>query len=222
MPKSLRAALLRSSHDEPMAGHLSGSKVFAKLSRVVTWPGMKRDIFRYCRSCRVCQTVKSRGGKPPGLMKPIVSERPWQVATCDLMGPFPRSKQGFIHLMVVVDHFSKWVEFFPLRKVTARAMLEKLQEVFCRFGFPERLITDNASYFTARVFSVTCRFLGINHCTTSPYHLQSNLTERVNQTLKLMFAAFAESQRDWADHLSESHSLFEHGSLAQLVSRQPS
>lgn len=29
MPKSLRAALLRSSHDEPMAGHLSGSKVFA-------------------------------------------------------------------------------------------------------------------------------------------------------------------------------------------------
>ena len=203
MPKSLRAALLRSSHDEPMAGHLSGSKVFAKLSKTVTWPGMKRDIYRYCRSCHVCQTVKSRGGKPPGLMKPIVSERPWQVATCDLMGPFPRSKQGFIHLMVVVDHFSKWVELFPLRKVTARAVLEKLQDVFCRFGFPERLITDNASYFTARVFGATCRSLGIDHCTTSPYHPQSNLTERVNRTLKPMLAAFAESQRDWADHLSE-------------------
>lgn len=203
IPKSLRSALLRCSHDEPLAGHLSGSKVFAKLSQTVTWPGIKRDIFRYCRSCHVCQMVKSRGGKPPGLMKPIDSERPWQVATCDLMGPFPRSKQGFTHLMVVVDHFSKWVELFPLRKVTARAVLERLQEVFCRFGFPKRLITDNASYFTARVFGATCRSLGINHCTTSPYHPQSNLTERLNRTLKPMLAAFAERQKDWADHLSE-------------------
>lgn len=203
IPKRLRCALLRYAHDEPLAGHLSGSKVFSKISRTVTWPGMRRDIFRYCRSCHACQSVKARGGRPPGLMKPIDSQRPWQIAACDLMGPFPRSKHGYQHLLVVVDHFTKWVELFPLRKVTARAVLDKLMEVFTRFGFPERLITDNASYFTARIFRETCSSLRIEHRPTSPYHPQSNLTERFNRSVKTMLRAFAASQKDWADHLNE-------------------
>lgn len=79
----------------------------------------------------------------------------------------------------------------------------KLMEVFTRFGFPEQLITDNASYFTAKVFVDSCAALGIKHRKTTTYHAQSNPTERVNRNVKHMLVAFAEEHRDWDAHISE-------------------
>nr|XP_050022662.1 uncharacterized protein LOC126516584 [Dermacentor andersoni] len=203
IPRSLRRATLSYFHDSRLAGHASGRKTYLKLSRSATWPGMKRDVLHYSRSCRVCQTVKPRGGKPPGLMQPIDSQLPWQIAACDVMGPFPRSRQGHTFLLAVTDHFTKWVELFPLRKLTARVIWDKLLEVFTRFGFPAELITDNASYFTAKVFVDVCAAFGIKHRKTTTYHPQANPTERMNRNVKPLLAAFARQHRDWDACLRE-------------------
>lgn len=203
IPRKLRGALLRYFHDSCIAGHASGPKTYAKLCRLATWPGMKRDVIRYARSCHVCQSVKPRGGRPPGLMQPINSQTPWQIAACDVMGPYPTTPSRNKFLLVVTDHFTKWVELFPLRKLTARVILDKLMEVFTRFGFPEQLITDNASYFTAKVFVDTCAALGIKHKKTTTYHAQSNPTERVNRNIKHMLVAFSERHKDWDTYLPE-------------------
>lgn len=203
IPRSLRKATLSYFHDSRVAGHASGLKTFQKLCRSATWPGMKRDTLHYARSCRVCQCMKPRAGKPPGLMQPIDSQLPWQVAACDIMGPFPRSRRGYVFLLAVTDHFTKWVELFPLRKLTARAIWDKLTEVFNRFGFPAELITDNASYFTAKVFVDACAAFGIKHRKTTTYHPQANPTERINRNLKPLLAAFAQQHRDWDVCLNE-------------------
>nr|XP_050052429.1 uncharacterized protein LOC126548327 [Dermacentor andersoni] len=203
IPRSLRRATLSYFHDSRLAGHASGRKTYLKLSRSATWPGMKRDVLHYSRSCRVCQTVKPRGGKPPGLMQPIDSQLPWQITACDVMGPFPRSRQGHTFLLAVTDHFTKWVELFPLRKLTARVIWDKLLEVFTRFGFPAELITDNASYFTAKVFVDVCAAFGIKHRKTTTYHPQANPTERMNRNVKPLLAAFARQHRDWDACLRE-------------------
>lgn len=39
---------------------------------------IKRDVLHYVRSCHVCQSMKPRSGKPPGLMQPIDSRLLWQ------------------------------------------------------------------------------------------------------------------------------------------------
>lgn len=203
IPRALRGALLRYFHDSCIAGHASGPKTYVKLCRFATWPGMKRDVIRYARSCHVCQSVKPRGGRPPGFMQPIDSQTPWQIAACDIMGPYPTTPSRNKFLLVVTDHFSKWVELFPLRKLTARVIMDKLMEVFTRFGFPEQLITDNASYFTAKVFVDSCAALGIKHKKTTTYHAQSNPTERVNRNIKHMLVAFSERHKDWDTYLPE-------------------
>ena len=120
-----------------------------------------------------------------------------------MVGPLPRSPKGHQYLLVVTDHFSKWVELFPLRKLTARAITEKLMEVFTRFGFAEALLTDRASYFVGKVFVDACKALGIKHRTTTPYHPQANITERCNRNIKPMLAAFAEKHRDWDAYIPE-------------------
>nr|XP_050033642.1 uncharacterized protein LOC126530394 [Dermacentor andersoni] len=79
----------------------------------------------------------------------------------------------------------------------------KLIEVFTRFGYPEQLITDNASYFTAKLFVDSCAALGIKHRRTTTYHAQANPTERVNRNIKHMLVAFAGTHNEWDACLSE-------------------
>lgn len=157
----------------------------------------------YSRACPLCQVAKPRAGKPVGFMKPVESSYPWQIVACDVMGPLPRSARGNQFILVITDHFSKWVELFPLRKLASERIVEKLLETFTRFGFPSDLITDNASYFTSKVFSDCCRALHIRHRKTSPYHAQSNITERVNRNLKCMLVATTKEHKDWDARLPE-------------------
>ncbi|XP_064475377.1 uncharacterized protein LOC135389242 [Ornithodoros turicata] len=203
VPRKLRRVFMRYFHDSALAGHGSGSKTFHKLCRVATWPGMRQDVMRFTRSCPVCQKAKPRGGKPPGFMQPVVSSYPWHIVACDVMGPFPRSPRGNQYLLVVTDHFSKWVELFPLRKLVSERIWDRLMETFSRFGFPAQLITDNASYFTGRVFVDSCAALGIQHKRTTPYHPQANITERVNRNLKHMLVALTDRHKDWDVRLTE-------------------
>lgn len=203
VPRKLRKSFLRYFHDSALAGHGSGSKTFTKLCRIATWPGMRQDVLRYARSCPVCQKSKPRGGRPPGMLHPIVSQVPWQIVACDVMGPYPRSPRGNQYLLVITDHFTKWVELYPLRKLVSARIWDRLLDAFSRFGFPDQLITDNASYFTSKVFVDACSAVGIRHKKTSPYHPQANITERVNRNLKMMLVSHTNRHKDWDARLTE-------------------
>lgn len=95
------------------------------------------------------------------------------------------------------------MELFPLRKLDSQKIWDCLLQVFARFGFPASLISDNASYFTSKMFVDACTVLGIEHKRTSPYHPQANITERVNQNLKMMLVAHTERHKDWDAKLPE-------------------
>lgn len=136
-------------------------------------------------------------------MQPVVSRSPWECVAVDVMGPFPRSPRGNQYLLVVTDHFSKWVELFALRSLTSKRIWSCLMETFTRFGFPAKLISDNATYFASKVFRDSCAALGIQHKRTSPYHPQANITERVNRNLKSMLIAHTERHPDWDAKLPE-------------------
>lgn len=151
----------------------------------------------------MCQTAKPRVGCPPGLMQSVESKSPWQIVACDIMGPYPRSPRGNCYLFVVTDHFTKWVELFPLRTVNRPNVWRCLMEVFSRFGFPAQLITDNATYFTSKLFEDNCRAVGVKHKRTTTYHPQTNITERVNRNLKAMLIAHTEQHKDWDAKLPE-------------------
>lgn len=203
VPRKLRKSFLRYYHDSALAGHSSGQKTYEKLCHTVTWPGMRQDVFRYARSCTVCQKAKPRGGLPFGVMQSVESRGPWQIVACDIMGPFPRSPRGNQYLLVVTDHFTKWVELFPLRTLTSNNVWACLLQVFTRFGFAAQLITDGATYFTSKVFADCCDAMGIRHVRTSVYHPQANITERVNRNLKSMLIAHTARHRDWDLKLPE-------------------
>ncbi|MGH0151380.1 UNVERIFIED_CONTAM: hypothetical protein FKN15_026540 [Acipenser sinensis] len=121
------------------------------------------------------------------------------------MGPFPRSKKGNTCLVVIVDYYTKWVEVFPLRDGKTHRIVQLLtQEIFTRWGTPKYLVSDRGAQFTSGVLIEVCKKWGVTRKLTTSYHPQSNLTERVNRTLKPMIASFVgQNQQLWDQWLPE-------------------
>jgi hypothetical protein len=70
----------------------------------------------------------------------------------DFMGPLTRTKQGNIAILVVVDAFSKFVQFYPVRKITYQVVSDNLERgFFPAFGMP--------GYFAVRLSRI-CVFSG--------------------------------------------------------------
>ena len=122
----------------------------------------------------------------------------------DVVGPFPESDKGNKYFMVVMDYFTKWPEVFAIPNQEASTIADKLvQEVFCRFGVPLEIHSDQGRNFESQIFQETCRVLGIHKTRTTSYHPQSDgMVERFNQTLERYLAKVVESrQKDWDEHI---------------------
>lgn len=71
----------------------------------------------------------------------------------DFLGPLIRSKSGNTMLLVVVDWFSKFILLQPMRKATTKLVNKFLENnVFCVFGAPERLVSDNGSQLKSHLY----------------------------------------------------------------------
>jgi hypothetical protein len=166
---------------------------------------MRRDVTNYVRACILCQQYKPNNQKPGGLMKPVIVSEPWHTVGIDITGPLPTTRRGNRFILVVVDYFTKWVELFPLQSTKATTIAQIfLDEVICRFGFPIRVISDNGVQFLSNIFTQLCTLLGIQHQRTPLYHPQSNLSERINRTLRPILASLAHNDsKSWDIKLSQ-------------------
>ena len=117
------------------------------------------------------------------------------------MGPFPRADGGFEYL------FTKWPEVEAVRKVTAQSAIKFFKGLVCRFGVPNRIITDNGTQFTSHAFMQYVEDLGSKVCFASVAHPRSNdQAERANaEVLRGLrtntFDRLHKSGRRWIDEL---------------------
>jgi transposase InsO family protein len=99
----------------------------------------------------------------------------------DILGPFPRAVGGYRYLFVAIDKFTKWLEATPVVNITQGAAVAFLKSIVCRFGVPNRIITDNGTQFTSRIFSEYCKGISTHLCFASMAHPRSNgQAERAN------------------------------------------
>ena len=54
----------------------------------------------------------------------IPMQSPWPFAQwgIDLLGPFPRTLEGYKHLVVAIDYFTKWIEAEPLNTISGKSI----------------------------------------------------------------------------------------------------
>ena len=105
VPFDQRDFILNQCHDSVLFGHLGFEKTRGRLVRKFYWYNQLKDIEHYVRTCLVCQQRYNNA-----LMVPILPSCSGELLTTDLMGPSPRSEGGNLYILVIIDHFTKWVD----------------------------------------------------------------------------------------------------------------
>jgi hypothetical protein len=59
-----------------------------------------------------------------------------------MVGPFKTAPEGFTHLLVVVDKFTKWIKAKPIRKLDETSTIKFFNEIIVRYGLPNNIISD--------------------------------------------------------------------------------
>lgn len=85
-----------------------------------------------------------------------------------ITGLEPKSPEGYVHCVVAIDCFSKWVEITPLRDKSSRTMAHWLEtHLLPRFGKPRWIRADRGREFMGS-FRELCDLLGITLRLVSP------------------------------------------------------
>lgn len=207
VPLEHREAIIKQYHDNPTSGHFGVSKTHKRISAAYFWPSLYRDVEGYVSSCEVCKCYKPSNTARAGLMgNPRTVTKPWEAISCDILGPFPPSYARNQYLFVCSDYFSKYALLFPLRNITAKAIVRCMEKgVFHLHGACKYLYVDNGPQFISKEFRDLLHKYNVPNIFYNPrYHPQVNQTERLNRDIVRAVASYVRSDhRKWDQNISE-------------------
>ena len=163
---------------------------------------MYKDTINFCASCISCAKHKfgPQSKKAPLETFPEVSGVPFQNISIDLVGPFVQTERGNRWLLTCICLYTRFPEAICLPDIKAETVARASTDyVFCRYGIPKTLLSDNGSQFISLVFKNVCESLGIRHIFTTIYHPQSNeCLEKFHFSFKTAISHFvSKSTNDW-------------------------
>ena len=122
----------------------------------------------------------------------------------DILSGLPATQEGYKHILLITDYFTKWAEAYPLMDAEAPTCMRVLyNQFFARFGLPRQLHSDQGKNFESKLFHELCNLAGISKTKTTPFHPQSDgQTERMNRTLLQMLRATTQDDpQNWPHRL---------------------
>ena len=175
VPATLVPEVIRQNHDPVYAAHPGTKRTHDLIALHFWWPGMRKAITEYVRRCDPCQKRKGNNEFVAPLGDVQAPTAPFQVTAMDITGPYKVTPRGNKYLLTFIDHFSKYVEAFPIADQTAETCGRVYAtQIVARHGTGAQLITDQGRAFMSSFFQETCRVLGIRRTRTTSYHPASN------------------------------------------------
>ncbi|KRZ13010.1 Retrovirus-related Pol polyprotein from transposon [Trichinella zimbabwensis] len=204
IPRQRIPEILAAIHNRQSGAHLGVAKTLAKVRQRYYWPQQREDVEDWCRACQTCaaRAVLTKKPQAPMQLQPV--GYPFQRVGIDIVGPLEETQSGNRYTLVVCDYFSKWPETFALPNAEARTVATALVNgIFCRYGAPETLHSDQGRNFESELVKEVCQLFGVAKTRTTAYHPQSDgLVERMNRILlDLLAKASIDHPDDWDAHL---------------------
>ncbi|KAA3474529.1 RNA-directed DNA polymerase [Gossypium australe] len=152
------------------------------------WSTMEEDFISYTKRCYKCQIYRD---------KIYVPHSPLHIMTSPWLSPCGA------WISLVIDYFTKWVETTSYANVTKSTVSKFLKkEIICRYGMPERIISDNVLNLNNNTISKVCCQFKIKHHNSSPYRQKMNgAVEAANNNFKKIVGKMTETYKDWHEKL---------------------
>ena len=112
------------NHDDPYAGHFGATRTTVLIHRKYFWPGLNKDIREYIKNCDICQRTKVPRHYPYSLLQLLPTlTHPWRDISMDMIVELPPSTDSkgnaYNVILVIVNHFTKIVKYFPIKEMIA-------------------------------------------------------------------------------------------------------
>lgn len=153
-PRGMRHQTVSMAHDGK--GHFGAEKTLKRLCEHYWFPGMRIYVQKYIACCIPCLFTKRPGGKKERLMNPMEKvpvpfymlhmDPTWSM--CNIW-PFPKSRRGNIHLLLIVDAFTKFVFLRAVKTTKTKFVTDFLNEIYSYYGHTHTIVTDQGSAFTS-------------------------------------------------------------------------
>ena len=187
VPASMRKRMLNWYHDSLM--HPGMTRMYRTIQQHFTWPKLKQDVERFCKTCKTCQLTKKTKKKYGHLPAKEAEASPWDTLCIDLIGPYivrERGKRTYtLHCLTMIDPATGWFEIVEIPNKRADEIANKLEQAWlCRYPWPQHVINDRGTEFMAEVHDMLTNEYGcdVNRITTR--NPQANaIVERVHQTI---------------------------------------
>ncbi|GJR81216.1 reverse transcriptase domain-containing protein [Tanacetum coccineum] len=134
--------ILDQCHHGPTGGHY-GPNITAKkvLDSRFYWPTIIKEAHTLVRLCDACQKTENISKRDEMPLNNIQVCEIFDIWGIEFIGPFPKSYK-FEYILVAVDYVSKWAEAQALPTHDARVLITFMKKLFCHFGMPKSLISD--------------------------------------------------------------------------------
>ncbi|KAL0213618.1 hypothetical protein P9112_005802 [Eukaryota sp. TZLM1-RC] len=198
----LRTEFLSTIHKEN--AHLSKTRMLQKLKSLkLDTSHFKENVDSIIDNCGICQKFSSSSFSSPPLTGKLFSHLPFQSLHLDSIGPLQDDSDGNKYILVMTDAFTRFSILKAIPNITAETIANALiSSVFCMFGLPESIRTDNGPEFDNRLFAALLKSLHIKHTFSYPHHHESNgLAERRNRDIRSTlnrFAAEYNNRANWS------------------------
>jgi hypothetical protein len=116
------------------------------------WPSAVADAEKLVHHCEGCQFFTKQIHVLSHELQTIPASWPFACWGLDMIGPFKLALGGFLWVHVIIDKYSKWIEYNPLVKATAKKTPELLDDIIHQFGLPNCIITDLGFVFSGNDF----------------------------------------------------------------------
>ncbi len=193
VPNEVRKEALRHIHEKE-SGHLGQQKSVLKAEEFFYWPNLRKDVRAFVKECVTHQQLKSSSGLQQQWLELPPLDQHMERVSIDIM----EMGSGAIdqkYVFTVIDHFSRFVNLYPMSARTTESVVSKLDMVVEAYGAPRVLLADNAREFCSERLRTCCRENGVRLVHSTPYHPQGNsISERMHRTMKSVLATLCKGQ----------------------------
>lgn len=198
---ALQTKVIAALHSSAIGGHSGIKATYFRVKQLFHWKVLKLDVENYVKQCSVCQQAKHETNNPAGLLQPLpVPQGAWKDWSMDFIEALPLS-EGSNTILVVVDRFTKYSHFIPLRHPFTAMQVAKVvfDNVIKLHGLPNTIVSDRDKIFTSNFWKALFTLLNTKLLMSTAYHPQTGgQTERVNQCLEMYLrCAVHDSPKQW-------------------------
>lgn len=184
-------------------GHPGLQRTCDKICEKFYRPNLAQLIKDKVNACDLCKLSKPFQRRYEGELISTYSTVPMEKLFIDTAGPLTRTTSGNQHILIVLDECTRFTFLIPIRNVTSRTIIDKLEKnIFSNFSTCQKIVSDNGSCFRSNEFKNFVFKNGIEHHRIVAYKPSGNKSERYLRNVKSQLRIYYhDAQNKWDTEL---------------------